>query len=223
MLLKQTLASVATVLLLISLIGGRIVPSFTGNWLKRMNPGRLPVPFSRFDAVTIAFSAVSLLAWIAVPDAMVTGALLIAAGVLQAVRLARWAGERTLADRLVLILHVAYAFLPLGFVLTGVSTLVPAIPVSAGLHAWTAGAIGLMTLAVMTRATLGHTGQALKASIGTQCIYAAVIAAAVMRVCASVDTAHMHVLLAAAGIGWTAAFLGFALLYGRALCSTRAA
>jgi uncharacterized protein involved in response to NO len=203
--------AIAAVLLLISLIGGRIVPSFTGNWLKRMNPGRLPVPFSRFDAVTIAFSAVSLLAWIAVPDAMVTGALLIAAGVLQAVRLARWAGERTLADRLVLILHVAYAFLPLGFVLTGVSTLVPAIPVSAGLHAWTAGAIGLMTLAVMTRASLGHTGRPLQATPATQAVYACVFLAAVLRVIAAC-TGSLP-LLEAGGALWVLGFVGFALIY----------
>jgi uncharacterized protein involved in response to NO len=65
---------------------------------------------------------------------------------------------------------------------------------------------GTMTLAVMTRATLGHTGQALQASIGTQCLYAAVIAAALMRVCASIGVEHMHVLLTAAGTGWTTAF-----------------
>jgi uncharacterized protein involved in response to NO len=78
-----------------------------------------------------------------------------------------------------------------------------------------------MTIAVMTRATLGHTGRMLKASIGTQCLYAAVIGAALMRICASVAPEHTQVLLATAGIGWTFAFLGFAVLYGRALCSPR--
>jgi uncharacterized protein involved in response to NO len=78
-----------------------------------------------------------------------------------------------------------------------------------------------MTLAVMTRATLGHTGRALKASIGTQCLYFAVVAAALMRICASISSEHMQVLLAAAGIGWAFAFLGFAVLYGRTLCSPR--
>ena len=207
---------------LVSLIGGRIVPSFTRNWLARQQPGRMPSPFGRLDAIIVALSVLSLVAWIVAPASKITGAMLMIAGGLHAVRLARWAGYRTVGDRLVLILHLAYAFVPLGYILSGLAAF-DVVPASAGIHAWTGGAIGSMTIAVMTRATLGHTGQALKASIGTQCIYVAVIAAAVMRICASIDTAHMHGLLAAAGIGWTAAFLGFALLYGRTLCSTRAA
>jgi uncharacterized protein involved in response to NO len=164
----------------------------------------------------------SLAAWIVAHASKATGAMLMIAGGLHAVRLARWAGYRTVRDRLVLILHLAYAFVPLGYVLSGLAAF-DVLPASAGIHAWTGGAVGSMTIAVMTRATLGHTGQTLKASIGTQCIYAAVVAAAVMRICASIDTAHMQVLLAAAGIGWTTAFLGFALLYGPTLCSPRAA
>jgi uncharacterized protein involved in response to NO len=202
---------IAAVLLLISLVGGRIVPSFTGNWIKRENPGRMPVPFSRFDGVTLATSALALLAWIAAPAHPVTGAILVAAGGLQIVRLARWAGDRTFADRLVLILHVAYLFVPLGFVLVGLSALLDSVPVSAGLHAWTAGAIGLMTLAVMTRATLGHTGQPLQASAATQAIYVCVLVAALLRVCAAFHGSM--VLLEAAGTLWIAGFAGFALVY----------
>ena len=112
----------AAVIMLITLIGGRIVPSFTRNWLARQNPGRLPAPFGRFDAVVIAASAVALVAWIAVPN-MGAGAALLVAGLLQAARLARWAGERTARERLVLILHAGYAFVPLGFLLTGLATL----------------------------------------------------------------------------------------------------
>jgi uncharacterized protein involved in response to NO len=62
----------------------------------------------------------------------VTGVLLLAAGVVQSVRLARWAGDRTFADRLVLVLHVAYAFVPLGFLLLGAAILWPLdLPTSA--------------------------------------------------------------------------------------------
>ena len=214
--------AVALVITLVSLIGGRIVPSFTRNWLARENPGRMPVPFGRFDALVIAASIIALLTWIAVPGSPVTGTLLIAAGCFHLVRLARWAGDRTLRDRLVLILHLAYAFIPAGYILSGLAAF-DVVPTSAGIHAWTGGAIGSMTLAVMTRATLGHTGQMLRASIGTQLLYAAVIAAALLRVCAAIEPAHMEPLLAAAGLGWTFAFLGFALLYGRALCSPRGA
>jgi uncharacterized protein involved in response to NO len=103
--------------MLITLIGGRIVPSFTRNWLARENPGRLPAPFGRFDTVTIAVSALALVLWIVLPPGRVTGAVLLIAGLFQTVRLARWAGDRTLRDRLLLILHLGYAFIPLGFCL----------------------------------------------------------------------------------------------------------
>ena len=156
-----TRLGVAAALGLIMLIGGRIVPSFTRNWLARRGPGRLPAGFSRFDALSVAAAGLALAAWIAVPGADVTGALLLGAGLLQALRLARWAGERTGAEPLVLVLHVGYAFVPLGFLLLGAAILLPGVlPPSAALHAWTAGAISVMTLAVMTRASLGHTGGA---------------------------------------------------------------
>ena len=116
-----TRIAIAAVILMISLIGGRIVPSFTNNWLNRNNPGRLPVPFSQFDMVALVISAFALVAWIITPMHWLSGALLIVAGCLQAVRLARWAGDRTVADRLVLILHIGYAFVPLGFVMVGLA------------------------------------------------------------------------------------------------------
>ena len=87
-----------------------------------------------------------------------------------------------MAIRWSLILHVAYAFVPLGFVLSGLAALTPAVAFSAGLHAWAVGAVGGMTLAVMTRASLGHTGQALRADKGTQAIYGAVLLAATARI-----------------------------------------
>jgi len=218
----STRFAVALVIMLVALIGGRIVPSFTRNWLARQRPGRLPAPFGRFDTITIMASAIALAGWIAAPSAKATSVGLIAAGSLHMIRLARWAGYRTVPDRLVLILHLAYAFIPVGYLLAALAAF-DVVPSSAGIHAWTAGAVGSMTLAVMTRATLGHTGHTLKASIGTQCLYTAVIAAALMRICASVSPEYMQVLLAAAGIGWTFAFLGFAVLYGRTLCSPRLA
>jgi uncharacterized protein involved in response to NO len=211
---------VALIITLVALIGGRIVPSFTRNWLTRQRPGRMPAPFGRFDAIVNAASIAALATWIFTPMGKPTGVLLLIAGCLHVVRLARWAGYRTASDRLVLILHLAYAFIPAGFFLTGL-TAVDALPAGAGIHAWTGGAIGSMTIAVMTRATLGHTGRTLKASAGTQIIYAAVIAAALARICASVATSQIHVLLAVAAIAWVFAFLGFAALYSRALCTNR--
>ena len=203
--------AIGAVLLLVSLVGGRIVPSFTGNWIKRENPGRMPVPFGRVDGITMATSALALLVWIAAPAHAITGALLLVAGALQAVRVARWAGDRTIADRLVFVLHAAYIFVPLGFLLVGASVFTDAVPLTAGLHAWTAGAIGLMTLAVMTRATLGHTGRPLQASAITQAIYACVFVAAVLRIIAGLTGSL--ILVDAGGALWVVGFAGFALAY----------
>ncbi|CCE00375.1 NnrS family protein [Bradyrhizobium sp. STM 3809] len=211
---------VAVIVLLLALIGGRITPSFTRNWLVKHNPGRLPAPFGRFDMAVVLISALSLLAWIVVPDGIVTAATLAVAGLLHAVRLARWAGDRTLRERLLAILHVGYAFVPLGFLITAAASLGWVLP-SAGLHAWMVGAAGIMTLAVMTRATLGHTGQALTASVATQAIYLGIIVAALTRVCAVLVPDHAAVLLHVAAFSWIIAFAGFVLAFGPLLLGLR--
>jgi len=216
---------IGTMVLLISLVGGRVVPSFTRNWLARRDsarqtPGRLPRPFERFDAITVAVSAVALVLWIALPFERATGVLLMFAGLMQLVRLVRWAGDRTVGDRLVLVLHVGYAFVPLGFFLVGGAAL-GLVPPGAGIHAWTGGAVAMMMLAVMTRASLGHTGRELIASAGTQAVYAAALVAALTRICAAMHPERADILLSISGAAWAAAFLGFAALYGPMLCSGR--
>ena len=211
---------IAGILVLIMVIGGRLIPSFTRNWLARENPGRLPVPFGRFDAAAIALSSAALAVWIVEPFSHATAAGLVAAGLLQTMRLARWAGDRTLRDRLVIVLHVAYAFVPLGFVLTGLSAIGVIVP-SAGLHAWMVGAAGMMTLAVMTRATLGHTGHELIATVQTQLIYAAVFIAAIARICAALEPRWSELELHVAAFAWAAAFLGFGIVFSPMLWGLR--
>ncbi|MBI5131563.1 MAG: NnrS family protein [Rhodopseudomonas palustris] len=207
---------IGVVVLLISLIGGRIIPSFTRNWLVKQTPGRLPVPFARFDTLSVAVGGIALGCWIVSPVAMWTGYALAGAGALHLVRLARWAGYRTGRERLLLILHVGYAFVPVGFLLNACSAF-GIVPTAAGVHAWMAGAAGIMTLAVMSRASLGHTNQVLTASCATQAIYAAIIISVMARICAILAPAHSLPLLHVAAFGWAAAFLGFALSYGPTL------
>ena len=215
-----TRGGIAVVISLIALIGGRIIPSFTRNWLAKRAPGQMPVPFGRFDAATVGVSALVLLLWVMWPLERTTGGLLLVCGGMHIIRLVRWSGYRTFTDRLVLILHVAYAFIPVGFILTAFSAFDLVAP-GAGIHAWTGGAIGTMTIAVMSRATLGHTGQRLEASPSTQLIYAAVIIAALARVCAVLEPDNAGVLLVVSGIAWAAAFLGFAAAYATAFWSSR--
>jgi uncharacterized protein involved in response to NO len=208
---------ISAVVLLISLIAGRVIPSFTNSWLARNNPGRLPVPFSRFDMMTIAASALSLITWIAAPAHPVTGIFLLIAGCMQSARLVRWAGDRTLAEPLVFVLHLGYAFIPVGFLLLGVSGFSASVPTSAGIHAWTAGAVGLMTLAIMSRATLGHTSRPLRAGRATQFIYAAVLGGAAARIIAAFSGSIT--LLELAALAWIVAFGGFVLVYGPLLAA----
>jgi uncharacterized protein involved in response to NO len=213
-------AGIAVVVLLITLIGGRIIPSFTRNWLVRENPGRLPVPFGGFDKIVLAIGALALASWVVGPESRVAGAALALAGLLHLVRLGRWAGDRTLRERLLLILHVGYFFVPFGFLLNAASAFGLVAP-GAGIHAWMVGAAGIMTLAVMSRATLGHTGQELTASVAIQAIYAAIVIAALARICAVVEPARSEPLLHLAAFAWAAAFFGFAAAFGPLLVGHR--
>ena len=117
-----------------------------------------------------------------------------------------------------LILHVGYAFVPIGFLLNAASAF-GLVPASAGIHAWMAGAAGIMTLAVMSRATLGHTGQKLTASASTQALYAAAIFAVVARSCAVIEPVPSVPLLHRAAFARRASFLGFATRFGPVLTS----
>ena len=200
--------------MLIIVIGGRIVPSFTRNWLVRENPGALPAPMNRFDMAAILLAAVAIAAWVAAPFSPVTGVLLAFAATAHLARLARWRGWRTLPEPLVTVLHLGYAFVPLGFAAMALSIFAPAIiPSSSAIHAWTAGAIGVMTLAVMTRASLGHTGAALTASPALVAIYAAAALGALARLASGFGIAY-EPMLHVASLGWITAFGGFVVVFG---------
>ncbi len=208
-----TRIGIATAVTLVSLIGGRIVPSFTMNWLRPRGEGAMPVPFARFDGVVIAVSSAALALWVVRPEGRITGAALVVAGLLQAARLYRWVGWRTTGETLVLVLHVAYLFVPVGFFLVGGVQLgvVPMLP-SAALHAWTIGALAMMTLAVMTRASLGHTGRRLTATPAIRVIYLGALVATLARIAMGLGWAEF-VFLHVALTGWLVAFAGFAVVY----------
>jgi uncharacterized protein involved in response to NO len=213
--------AIAIVVLLISLIGGRIIPSFTRNWMaKRDRRDNLPTQPGKLDMAVIGTTAIALLAWLSGPAEAPTGMLVLLAAVLQAVRLARWSGIRTLADPLVFILHVGYAWLPLGLTLLGLS-LMNYVPRSAAVHALTAGAMATMILAVMTRASLGHTARELKANAATITLYVLVTVGAVLRVSASLALIDYRVGIDVAGSAWGAALLLFLVAYAPVLWKPR--
>ena len=213
---------IALVTVMISLIGGRIVPSFTRNWLtKRGVKQGLPEQPGRYDLVTIGVTAAALLAWAIGPDAAAVGALLAAAAGLQIVRLARWRGWRTVADPLVLILHVGYLWVPIGLGLLAASLLEAPIPGSAAIHALTAGAMATMILAVMTRASLGHTGRELQASPATTFLYVCITLGALLRVIAPLGLIDYTLGMEVAAVAWAGAFVVFLSAYGPILFGPR--
>lgn len=213
---------IALVVVMISLIGGRIVPSFTRNWMQKHGlRGRLPGQPGRFDLGVIGLTAAALACWLAAPAASWTGMALLAAGALQAARLARWGGLRTVRDPLVFILHVGYFWIPAGLLLLGASLAGAAIPASAAIHALTAGAMGTMILAVMTRASLGHTGRELRASPLTVLLYAMVTLGAALRVAAPLGLIDYTLGMEAAALAWAGAFILFLIAYGPILIRPR--
>lgn len=213
--------AIAVIITLVSLIGGRIIPSFTRNWLAAQGPGRLPISFGAYDKAVLAATAIALVGWIVLPDSPATGGLLLTGAGLHAFRLARWAGHRTWRNPLLVILHVAYAFVPLGFALTGMASF-NLLPAAAGAHAWTAGAMATLTVAVMSRSSLGHTGRPLVATPATQVVYGLVVIGAVARICSA--TGHGPAsLLHIAGLAWSAAFLVFVVAYWKVLTGPRLA
>lgn len=216
-----TRLGIAGIVLLIMLIGGRIIPSFTRNWLARRPAGRLPAPFDRYDVASMVVSGVALASWVVMPSALVTAALAVVAAGLNAVRLSRWAGDRTTAEPLVLVLHAAFAFVPIGFALVALSILAPRLVVDTGaLHAWTVGAVGMMTLAVMTRASFGHTGQPLTATRPVTLIFVAIAIAAVARIAVAFGL-WRDPMLHISATAWVAAFGGFAVVYWPLLMRAR--
>ena len=216
-------AAIALVILMISMIGGRIVPSFTRNWLVKQGVREgLPTQPGRFDLAVIGITAFAFLAWITAPQGWLTGTLFGLAAAGQAFRLARWKGWKTFADPLVVILHVGYAWVPVGLALLAAVDFGAPFPRSAAVHALTAGAMATMILAVMSRATLGHTGRELRASAVTQAAYVLVTAGAVLRVCAPLGLLDYRLGMEVAGSLWMGAFLLFLVAYGPILLGPRA-
>lgn len=196
---------IAVLILLIMLIGGRILPSFTRNWLARSGAGAMPAPFGKFDAVCLAAGGAGLAAWVLAPFSVLAGVLLLAGGVLHAARLARWRGLATLPEPLLFMLHAAYALLPAGLIAAAAVPFGLLEPAAAA-HLLSIGAIGAMTLAVMMRATMGHTGRPLSAGPLLTAAFALVLAAAGLRLAGTEVLAAGLSGIALSAIAWSAGF-----------------
>ncbi len=211
----------AAVIVLVSIVGGRIIPSFTHNWLAERPHARPPKTTKAVERTALGTLHTGIIGWAFVPDFRPVGILLLLGAATNLWRLARWRGAATRTEPLLLILHIGYTWLVLGAGLLGLSVLAN-LAQSPAIHALTAGAIGTMTLAVMTRATLGHTGHELTADRTTLAIFLLVTLAAAARVVAATSGNWVMPLLETSAILWICAFALFVLHYGPLLFRPRA-
>ncbi len=215
-------AALGLTAILISLIGGRIIPSFTRNWMVRQNISPLPTTMNRFDMAVMAFGTISILAWVLLPARMLTGMLFATAAIAYLFRLARWRGWATFSEPMVAILHLGYLWLVVWFALTALSILTPdIIDPFAALHALTAGAIGTMTIAVATRASLGHSGREITATPAINAIFALLFSGALLRILAGWLPLDYLTTVSVAGLLWAAGMLVFVFALGPVLLKKR--
>ncbi|MBY5838555.1 NnrS family protein [Rhizobium leguminosarum] len=205
--------------LLVTIVGGRILPSFTRNWINQFGRTDFPVPYNRFDAATIIIGALSLGLWSILPESVWSGLFGLAAAVLNIIRLVRWRGWGTWPEPIVFVLHAAFAFVPFGF--AAIALQAAGLPELAVLHVFAIGSISLMMLAVMTRASRGHTGRKLKSAPVTNISYVVLAAVALVRPAAELLPEYSTPILFVAAAGWTAAFSLFIFEHASMLCIGR--
>ncbi len=212
-------AAISVLVMLIAVVGGRIVPSFSRNWLARRSQ-KLPAAFDWIDRVALVSLAVALACWVVEPLGQLTALLCAVGAATQAWRLLRWRSWSTRGESIVFVLHAAFAFIPIGLIANAAAA-VGAISEISALHLLTVGAIGVMTLAVMSRATLGHTGNAIVANWPIRVSYLALIAAALIRPAADSSLEWYYPVLALSGGLWLLAFSSFLVGCGPLLVSAR--
>lgn len=205
--------SILLVSILIMLIGGRIIPNFTANWLRKQDDDRRPILMNKYDIFCIIWSVFCLLSWVIMPENLATGYLLTLVALLHAIRLGRWQSFAIISNPILLVLHSAYAWLVVGMLLLGLFIIFEAGDKQIPMHALTLGAFSTMILAVMTRASLGHSGRKLVASKLTIFAYMCIHLAAVTRILAGFMDGLAMPLLHISALAWFVCFTLFIVEY----------
>lgn len=212
--------ALAGLIMMIIVVGGRMLPSFTHNWLNKTGRTDFPVAYNRFDVVAIVVAIPAFAAWIIAPTSPLTVTVASFSAIVQALRLWRWRGWTTVGEPLVLVLHLAYAFVPLGFLAIAFSA-AGWLETASATHVLTVGTVAAMMIAVMTRATRGHTGRELRASTMTNASYVAIFLCALVRSLAGFFPNSVSLTYAIAGLLWIACFGLYFVEYGPMLIARR--
>ena len=203
-----------TLLVLLTVIGGRVVPAFTTNALRRDGVEPLPRAADKRDFAAILSVVVLAVADLVLPDSIFTGSVAIIAGLLVAFRMIGWRTPKALGSPILWILHLGYGWLAAGLILKGSAVVTGLIPEITAIHALTIGAIGSMTLGFMSRAALGHTGRELKVTTAITIAYLLVSLAAIIRLAGDFLPAELRDdAILFSGAVWIAAFLIFVVTY----------
>lgn len=220
---RLLLPAIDVVLVLVTVIGGRILPAFTANALRGTPRAAPPRAWKGSTATAVALMAAIVAVDAVAPGSRLAGALAGAAALVQLARLAQWRGERTLHAPILWVLHLGYAFLPLGLALKCAALLGGWAFGAFWLHALTIGSMALMVMAVMTRASLGHTGRPLQVRPAVALAYVLLAIAALLRVfgLAWLPLPYVDVLFISAAF-WTSAFALFLWNYLPILWGPRA-
>ena len=215
--------TVGIVLLMVTVIGGRILPSFTQNALRRHDPAFAIPARSWLDRAAILVTAAMIPADLTAPGSMAAGGLAGLAALAHALRLAGWSGLRTLREPLLWVLHLGYAWLSVALAMKAIAIISGAAAASGWLHALTVGGFSTMILGVMTRAALGHTGRELRPSPVTVLAYLSLLVAAVTRSFAAALPAGLYdSAIRISAVAWMLAFASFLFVYAPILTRTRA-
>jgi uncharacterized protein involved in response to NO len=212
------LVAVDIVVFVILAIAGRVFPMFTRNAtdVETIRSNRA------LEVLTLAAMAVLAALDAVVPESLAAAATAGVVAIVAGARAWHWRTVRVWRHPLLWILHVGYAWVPLGLLLRAVSAFHAAVPSSLATHALTVGAIGSLTLGMMARVALGHTGRPLVASHAMAWAFVAVTLAACARVLGPLLFPGAYLLtLTAAGALWTAAFLVYLVVYAPILLRPR--
>lgn len=207
---------------LMLVIGGRITPAFSGNWLRLQggDPSQVRI-VPLLERLTLGAMAITLLAHLLEAPATLRAAAALAAAGLATVRLVLWRGWRVRREPLLWILHLALAWIPVALLLLAAAAAGWVAP-TAWLHAGGTGAMGALILGVMSRVALGHTGRPLRLPPGMTTAFVLVLAAGVVRVGAALGALPWRAGVDLAAALWVLAYLMFLARYAAILASPRA-